>query len=81
MPELRRAALPEAVLRHLARRMREREITADHLAPLVRWLDTHPAVPDGRWFKRFPGMILCGQGELPQTFLTPGQVPEGIEIG
>ena len=80
MPELRRAALPEGVLRHLARRMRERKITADHLGPLVRWLDTHPVVPDGRWFKRFPGMILCGQGELPQPFLTPGQVLEGMEI-
>jgi hypothetical protein len=80
MPELRRAALPEPVLRHLARRMQERKIPVDQMGPLIRWLDAQPIVPHGRWFKRFPGMILCGEGELPKTFLTPQQVPDGIEL-
>ena len=37
---------------------------------LLRHLrDTNPEVPDGRWFKRFPQMTVCGEGvyvdELP----------------
>ena len=40
----------------------------------------HTGVPDGKWFKRFPGMILCGEGELVKTFLLPGQTPIGEEI-
>jgi hypothetical protein len=29
---------------------------------LAAWLDTNPEVPEGEWFKRFPGMIVCGEG-------------------
>lgn len=40
-----------------------------------------PEVPNGSWFKRFPGLIVCGEGELVKTFLVPGQVPhdEAVE--
>jgi hypothetical protein len=31
---------------------------------LAAWLDTNPEVPAGDWFKRFPGMTVCGEGEL-----------------
>ena len=28
-------------------------------------------------FKRFAGLIVCGEGELVKTFLVPGQIPIG----
>jgi hypothetical protein len=37
-------------------------------------------VPKGKWFKRFPGMIACGEGELVKTFLTVNQAPTGTEL-
>jgi hypothetical protein len=43
-------------------------------------MDTEPEVPIGRWFKRFPELIVCGEGELIKTFLTPGQTPTGEEV-
>jgi len=33
------------------------------------WLDTEPEVPNEKWFKRFPAMTVCGEGELVKTFL------------
>ena len=47
---------------------------------LAQWLDTDPEVPAGRWFKRFSGMIVCGDGELVTTFLRLGQVAAGEEV-
>ncbi len=44
------------------------------------WCDTNPEVPEGEWFKRLPGMIVCGEGELVKTFLVPGQAPHGQEV-
>jgi hypothetical protein len=46
----------------------------------AEWLDTGPEVPNQRWFKRFPAMIVCGEGELVKTFLTANQTPTGTEI-
>ena len=43
-------------------------------------MDTNPEVPDGKWFKRFPDMLVCGEGELIKTVLVPGQIPMGEEI-
>jgi hypothetical protein len=80
MPEVRRRNLPPALLHHLLERIQQRQISADQLGLLAAWLDTHPQVPVGRWFKRFPGMTACGEGELVKTFLTPSQLPEGQEI-
>jgi len=47
---------------------------------LAEWLDTAPEVPTVRWFKKFSGMTVCGEGELIKTFLQPGQLPEGKEL-
>ncbi len=47
---------------------------------MIKWLDAQPEVPVGKWFKRFPAMIVCGEGELVKTFLVPGQIPLGEEI-
>ena len=80
MPEVRRQKLPEALLRHLLVRMQEREIPQDQIVLLAQWLDKQPEVPSGRWFKRFPAMIVCGEGEFIKTFLLPSQLPDGEEI-
>ncbi len=80
MPKIRRRFLPEAVLRHLAARIHEREIDAAQLRFLAQWLDTNPEVPSGKWFKRFPAMTVCGEGEVIKTFLRLGQVAQGEEV-
>jgi hypothetical protein len=80
MPKIRRHNLPPALLNHLLDRIRSREISAEQLDLLADWLDTGPEVPSEKWFKRFPGMIVCGEGELPKTFLTVSQAPVGTEV-
>jgi hypothetical protein len=80
MPKIRRQNLPPALLNHLLERVKERQISPDQLGALADWLDTQPEVPDGRWFKRFVGMTVCGESELIKTFLTTAQVPTGTEI-
>jgi hypothetical protein len=80
MPKIRRQKLPEALLRHLLTRMRQRGVSREQIVLLARWLDTEPEVPEGRWFKQFPDMTVCGEGELLKTFLQPGQLPDGEEI-
>lgn len=80
MPKVRRAKLPEALLAHLLTRMRQRGISYEQIILLARWLDTEPEVPEGKWFKNFSGMTVCGEGELIKTFLLPGQVAAGKEI-
>ena len=80
MPEIRRAKLPPALFAHLLDRIRQRQIPVAQLGLLAAWLDTQPEVPIGPWFKRFPGMTLCGEGELVKTLLLPGQLPYGQEI-
>jgi hypothetical protein len=80
MPEVRRAKLPQALLRHLLDRIREREIPAEQLRLLAEWLDSRPDVQQGDGSKRFSGMTVCGEGELVKTFLRPGQVPEGADV-
>jgi hypothetical protein len=80
MPKIRRHNLPPALLNHLLARTRSREISTDQLGLLADWLDTEPEAPEGKWFKRFSGMIVCGEGELVKTFLTANQIPAGIEL-
>lgn len=80
MPKVRRQGLPPALLQHLLDRIQQRHITAVQLDLLATWLDREPEVPPGRWFRRFPGMTVCGEGELVKTFLTPGQAPVGEEL-
>ena len=77
MPKVRRAKLPDALFQHLLTRAREREISRSDIVAFAAWLDTDPEVPEGEWFKRFPDMIVCGEGELVKTFLVRGQVPHG----
>jgi len=80
MPKIRRREMPEALLRHLVIRTRQRQISSDQLILLARWLDSQPTVPETKWFKKFEGFFVCGEGELIKTFLVFGQIPEGAEI-
>ena len=80
MPKIRRHNLPPILLNHLLERIRLREISSEQIGLLAEWLDTEPEVPKGKWFKRFPGMIACGEGELVKTFLTVNQAPTGTEL-
>jgi hypothetical protein len=63
MPKIRRQDFPPALLNHLLDRITERAISADQLISFADWLDIEPEVPEGRWFKRFSGMTVCGEGE------------------
>lgn len=72
--------MPHAVFRHLLDRVEERAIPAEELGLLADWLDTNPIVPSGQWFKRFPEMTICGEGELGKTVLSKGQSPCGEEV-
>ncbi|MEK7678280.1 MAG: hypothetical protein AAB676_20815 [Verrucomicrobiota bacterium] len=80
MPKIRRDKLPPPLLTHLLARMRQRNISSEQIILLARWLDTEPEVPEGKWFRSFPGFAVCGEGAFIKTFLLPGQAPDGREI-
>ena len=80
MPKVRRQNLPPALFQHLLERIQSRKIPATQLALLATWLDAEPEVPEGAWYKRFPGMTVCGEGELIKTFLLPRQAPKGKRV-
>jgi hypothetical protein len=80
VPNVRRQNVPPALFQHLLDRVQSRKIPADQLALFAAWLDKEPDVPEGLWFKKFPGMTVCGEGELVKTFLLPGQSPKGKNI-
>jgi hypothetical protein len=80
MPKIRRQNVPPALLDRLLDRIRSREISADQLRSFAEWLDTEPKVPNDRWFKRFPAMIVCGEMDLVKTFLSANQAPIGTEV-
>jgi hypothetical protein len=80
MPKIRRLNVPPGIFKHLLDRIQNRKIEASQIALLAAWLDQEPDVPAGDWYKRFPGMIVCGEGELIKTFLIPGQAAKGKEI-
>lgn len=61
-------------------RTRQRGVSHEQIILFARWLDTDPEVPNGKWFKKFSGMTVCGEGELVKTFLLPGQLATGEEI-
>ena len=80
MAKVRRQNLPPALFQHLLDRIQSRKIPATQLESLARWLDAEPDVPEGRWYKSFSGMTICGEGEFIKTFLLPGQAAKGERI-
>ncbi len=77
MPKVRRHNVPREVMRHLLDRMEEREITVEQLHLFAEWLADEPEAPAGCWFKRFPGMIVCGEGGDGEDLLAPGAGTRG----
>ena len=55
-------------------------LSPEELGLLAKWLDGEPEVPEGPWYKRFSGMIVCGVGGLIKTLLLPGQAPKGQRV-
>lgn len=80
MPRIRRQNLPRDLWAHLLDRIKRRNISVDQLELLADWLATEPEVPHGKWFKNFPGLTVCGEGEWIKTFLQAGQVATGMEL-
>ena len=80
MPRIRRKDIPPALFAHLLDRIQGRRIEARQLELLAEWLDREPEVPTGPWFKRLPGMTVCGEGDLIKTFLLPGQRSKGTRV-
>ena len=80
MPRVRRKDLPPALFQHLLDRIQQRQTDARQLELLARWLDGEPEVPEGAWYKRFSGMTVCGEADLVETFLAPGQSPKGSRV-
>jgi hypothetical protein len=80
MPKILRRNLPRQLYAHLLERVQQRQISGSQLALMIEWLDTQPEVPSGKWFEKFPGMIVCGENELVKTFLVAGQIPTGEEV-
>ena len=80
MPKIRRRNLSPVLLDHLLDRIRSREISPNQLSEFAQWLDSAPEVPIGKWFKRFSGLTVCGEGELVKTFLRQGQAASGEEV-
>ena len=80
MPRIRRHNLPPRLLDHLLDRVSSRNITSAQLGLLADWLRADPEVPAGKWFKKFPGMTICGEAELIKTFLQSGQIATGEEL-
>jgi hypothetical protein len=48
----------------------EREISGEQFELMAEWLRTDPNVPEGKWFKQFPGLTICGEGELISQYRT-----------
>ena len=80
MPRIRRHGLPRDLWAHLLERIKSRQISVEQLGLLADWLAAEPEVPVGKWFKRFPGLTVCGEGELIRTFLRTEQSAIGEEL-
>lgn len=80
MPRVRRQNLPRDLWKYLLERIKGRNISVEQLGLLADWLATEPEVPPGKWFKRFSGVTVCGEGEWIKTFLQPGQIATGKEL-
>ncbi|MDQ6861260.1 MAG: hypothetical protein M3032_08905 [Verrucomicrobiota bacterium] len=80
MPKVRRRGVPRPLLEHLWQRVEEREVSLRQLELFATWLEEEPDVPAGKWFKKFPEMTVCGEGELVRTFLRVGQIADGQEV-
>ncbi|MGO8819617.1 MAG: hypothetical protein ACLQVG_33700 [Terriglobia bacterium] len=72
--------LPPAIRQHLMERMRDRRISIADLDKLRTWVESHPQVPQGEWYKDFGTFRICGEGPHPKTFLLSGQLAKGESL-
>jgi hypothetical protein len=72
--------LPPAIRQHLMDRMRDRHISIADLNKLRIWVESHPLVPEGGWYKDFGSFKICGEGPYPKTFLLSGQPAKGESV-
>jgi len=68
---------PLAVRQHLLERMRDRRISIADLDKLRVWVESHPLVPDGNWYKDCGSFKIGGEGSYPKTFLVAGRCMGG----
>ena len=72
--------IPARLRRHLIERLADHAISIADLDLLRARAETRPEVPEGEWFRDFGTFKLCGRGELPITFLLPGQLAKGQQL-
>ena len=77
MPKIRWTHLPPVLRQHLFDRVVDRQISPEDLYKLKLWREADPEAPDGPWYKDFGSFKICGEGELPKTFLLKGQAAKG----
>ena len=80
MPKIQWTNLPPALRDHLFERLRERKIKVEDLYKLKLWRESEPDAPEGVWWKDFESFKICGEGQLPKTFLLPGQPAKGKKL-
>jgi len=80
MPRIRWTDLPESIRKHLLLRLKDRQITEEDLLLLKLWRESEPEAPVGPWYKDFDSFKICGEGELPLTFLLRGQAAKGRKL-
>lgn len=51
-------------------------MSTEDLYKLKLWRESEPDAPEGPWYKDFGSFKICGEGELPKTFLQ-GQPAKG----
>jgi hypothetical protein len=80
MPKIQWKKLPWSVRDHLLERRAKRQISTEELVLLKLWIESDPEVPDGQWYKDFGSFKVCGEGNLPKTFLLRGQPAKGERL-
>jgi hypothetical protein len=77
MLKIRWTDLPPSLRQHLFDRVADRQIPAEDLYKLKLWRESAPEAPAGPWYKDFGSFKICGEGELPKTFLLKGRPAKG----
>jgi len=80
MPKIRWTDPPADLRQHLFDRVVDRQISAEDLYKLKLWRESEPQAPAGLWYKDFGSFKICGEGELPKTFLLKGQAAKGQSL-
>ena len=80
MRKIRWTDLPPSLREHLFDRVAERRISIEDLYKLKLWRESEPEAPAGSWYKDFGSFKICGEGEVPRTFLLKGQAAKSESL-